>query len=74
MWYESMHRIAYVEPVAPDPDYHRRALGAAAVREGIRRCGRFGATAAYVGSTLPIYRSIGFRPVYDCTSWKRVWA
>ena len=30
-WYEMTNRIAYVEPVATDPDYRRRGLGKAAV-------------------------------------------
>ena len=52
MWYEPVHSIAYVEPVATDPDYRRMGLGRAAVMEGIRRCGALGATEAWVGSDL----------------------
>jgi predicted N-acetyltransferase YhbS len=73
MWMEPVHRVAYVEPVATDPKYRRMGLGSAAVREGIRRGGRLGATVAYVGSTLPIYRSLGFRQIYNCSLWCREW-
>jgi predicted N-acetyltransferase YhbS len=73
MWYEPVHRIAMVEPVATDPDYRRLGLGSAAVLEGIRRCGELGATVAYVGSTLPIYLSVGFRLLYRCSVWQREW-
>jgi predicted N-acetyltransferase YhbS len=71
MWYEPVHRIAYVEPVATDPDYRRMGLGRAAVLEGIRRCGEEGATVAYVGSVLPIYIALGFRQIYNCSVWQR---
>ena len=69
MFYETMNRFAYVEPVATDPDYLRMGLGKAAVLEGIRRCGALGATVAYVGNDLPIYRAIGFKKVYDSECW-----
>lgn len=69
MFYEPVNKFAYVEPVATDPAYRRRGLGKAAVLEGIRRCGRLGAEAAYVGNDLPIYRAIGFRPVFITECW-----
>lgn len=69
MFYEPTNRFAYVEPVATDPDYRRMGLGKAAVLEGIRRCGKLGATVAYVGNDLPIYRSVGFQKIYACECW-----
>ncbi len=74
MWYEPVHKIAYVEPVATDPDYRRLGLGSAAVLEGIRRCGAEGAEVAYVGSVKPFYLSMGFRQIYNCSLWQREWA
>ena len=74
MWYEATNKIAYVEPVATDPDYRRRGLGTAAVLEGIRRCGELGATVAFVGTGKPFYKSMGFREVYTDFLWnKRSW-
>jgi GNAT superfamily N-acetyltransferase len=69
MFYEPTNRFAYVEPVATDPDYRRMGLGKAAVLEGIRRCGALGATVAYVGNDLPIYRAVGFKKVYISECW-----
>ena len=74
MWYESVNRISYVEPVATDPDYRRMGLAKAAILEGIRRCGECGATVSYVGSTLPTYLSLGFRQIYNCSLWQREWS
>jgi predicted N-acetyltransferase YhbS len=74
MWYEPVHAIAYVEPVATDPDYRRMGLGRAAVLEGVRRCGQSGARVACVGSGMPFYRSLGFRQVYNRSAWQRAWA
>ena len=74
MWYEPVHAIAYVEPVATDPDYRRIGLGRAAVLDGIRRCGALGARVAYVGSAMPFYLSLGFREIYNRSFWERAWA
>jgi len=74
MWYEPANRLAYVEPVATDPDYRRRGLGRAAVLEGIRRCGELGARVACVISGLEFYLSMGFRQVYADSAWRREWS
>lgn len=71
MWYEPTNNYAMVEPVATDPDYRLRGFGKAAVVEGIRRCKELGAEVAYVGATLPIYLSIGFKQVYSLEKWSR---
>lgn len=73
MWFEPVHRVAYVEPVATDPDYRRMGLGRAAVLEGIRRCAKLGALVACVGSTMPFYQSMGFKRVYASELWAREW-
>jgi predicted N-acetyltransferase YhbS len=71
LWFEPVNKFAYVEPVCTDPDYRLRGLGKAAVLEGIRRCSQLGATVAYVGNTLPIYLSIGFKRVHTCNCWRK---
>ena len=69
LWFESVNRFGYVEPVATDPDYRRMGLGTAAVMEGVRRCGELGADVAYVGSTQLFYQSMGFREVARQNCW-----
>lgn len=71
MWHETTNRLAYVEPVATDPDYRRMGLGRAAVWEGIRRCGAEGATVAYVGSDQRFYKAIGFETLYTSVCWRK---
>jgi predicted N-acetyltransferase YhbS len=73
MWYEPVHSVAYVEPVATDPDYRRMGLGRAAVLEGVRRCGALGARVACVGTAKPFYLSFGFRQIYNRRVWQRQW-
>lgn len=68
-FYEPTNRFGYVEPVATDPRYRRLGLGKAAVLEGIRRCGLFGAQVAYVGSDQPFYQALGFKKVYNSECW-----
>lgn len=72
MFYEPIHRYAYVEPVATDPEYRRLGLGRAAVLEGIRRCALLGATTAYVGSSQAFYQSFGFRKTYIEECWCKI--
>lgn len=73
MWQDRVNRIAYVEPVCTDPDYSRLGLGAAAVLEGIRRCGLEGAETAMVGSAQPFYLSMDFTKLFDINLWTRSW-
>ncbi|MFZ5826201.1 MAG: GNAT family N-acetyltransferase [Bacillota bacterium] len=73
LWYVPANRMAYVEPVATDPDFRRLGLGKAAVLEGIRRCAKEGATVAWVGSQQPFYLAMGFEKACAVRAWvKRV--
>ena len=72
MWIDAVNRIAYVEPVATDPDYRRQGLGTAVVLEGVRRCVAEGATVAYVGSDQAFYRSMGFELAHCHRIWRKV--
>lgn len=56
MWLDRENRISYLEPV---------------VIVGIRRCTTEGARTSFVGSLLPIYRSIGFRESFVSECWQR---
>lgn len=71
MWYEKVNRVAYVEPVATDPDYRFMGLGKAAVLEGLRRCKTLGASVAFVGSGQTFYEAIGFHRVFAHYPWIR---
>ena len=73
IWYEAANRVAYVEPVATDPDYRRRGLGRAAVLEAIRRAKALGATRAIVISGQPFYRALGFDRVFAYYPWTKEW-
>ena len=65
---ESNH-VAYIEPVATDPDYRRMGLGKAAVLECVRRSSILGADVAWVGSGLEFYLAIGFKKMFDVFPW-----
>jgi predicted N-acetyltransferase YhbS len=60
MWIVPENGVAYIEPVATDPDYRRKGLGRAVVVETLRRVRSEGAATAHVGSDVPFYRSMGF--------------
>jgi predicted N-acetyltransferase YhbS len=69
VWVVPQHRLAYVEPVATDPDHRRRGAGRAVVLEALRRAGVTGADVAWVGADMPFYRALGFEPMFASTLW-----
>ncbi len=71
IWYVPENGIAYVEPVATDPDYRRMGLGAAAVVETLRRVQAEGADVAWVGSDQEFYRAIGFDKKFQRNLWAK---
>ncbi len=73
MWYEQETGVAYVEPVATDPDYRRKGLGRAAVLEATRRARDLGARRTIVNSGLAFYGAIGFRQLFTIEPWRREW-
>ncbi len=68
IWHLPGTPYAIVEPVATAPEHRRKGLARAAIHEAIRRVAAQGATEVWVGSNLPLYRSIGFRP-YGADTW-----
>jgi predicted N-acetyltransferase YhbS len=73
MWYEPVQAIAYVEPLATDPDFRRLGLGQTALAEGIQRCQDLGATEAFVGSDQAIYSAAGFTKLHESSCWLKRW-
>lgn len=71
MWFVPENNVAYVEPVATDPDHRRRGLGSAAVLESLRRVRSLGADVAWVGSDQAFYTAMGFEVVAHSTLWVR---
>jgi predicted N-acetyltransferase YhbS len=72
MWVVPANRIAYVEPVATDPDYRRMGLAKAAVLESLRRAAASGADLAWVGSDQEFYKAIGFETTFTVYPWVKV--
>ena len=72
MWVVPENRVAYVEPVATDPDYRRMGLGKAAVLESLRRAAALGAEVAWVGSDQGFYKAIGFETMFAAYPWVKV--
>lgn len=69
MWVVPDIGLAYVEPVATDPDHRRRGVGRAVVIEALRRAAAAGAEVAWVGSDQPFYTSLGFEVMFASTLW-----
>ena len=71
IWFVPENLVAYVEPVATDPDYRRMGLGKAAVLETLRRAKGLGANIAWVGSDQEFYVDMGFEVMAHSTLWYR---
>ena len=71
MWYVPQNKVAYVEPVATDPDYRQMGLGRAVVVESMRRAAALGAEIVWVGSGQEFYLSFGFKKLCSTDVWER---
>lgn len=69
MWYVPENEIAYLEPLATDPDYRRMGMGRAAVYESMRRVKALGAKKVFVGSGQEFYQRLGFEVQYTAWPW-----
>jgi N-acetylglutamate synthase-like GNAT family acetyltransferase len=72
IWVVPENRIAYVEPVATDPDYRRMGLGKAAVLECVRRAAELDIDVVWVGSGLEFYKALGFKTMFTVIPWVKV--
>ena len=70
LWHQPGSKVAYVEPVATDPDYRKRGLAKGVLYEAINRAISRGACEIYVGSSQQFYYNIGFAPHSTETWWK----
>ena len=72
IWYDPSTDYAYVEPVCVIPEYRKKDIGLALVREILNRAGTLGAKRAYVLSDNEFYRKVGFKDEYHYHFyWKR---
>lgn len=71
VWYDGVNQVAYIEPVATDPDYRRKGLAKAAVLECIRRVRKLGCKDVYVESAQAFYLGIGFQRIFGRYPWIR---
>ena len=69
IWVVPENKLAYVEPVATDPDYRRMGLGKAVVLETLRRAQADGAEVAWVGSNQEFYKAFGFKEMFKFDAW-----
>lgn len=71
IWHNRPNAYAYVEPVATVPAHRRKGLGAAVVREAIRRAGIDGAKTVFIWSNMKLYQSVGFKRIATHNCWTR---
>jgi predicted N-acetyltransferase YhbS len=71
IWLEPTTGVAYVEPVATDPEHRRLGLGRAVVTKCLRRVRELGATIAWVGSDQEFYERLGFEVTCSSELWIR---
>jgi predicted N-acetyltransferase YhbS len=69
MYYIPQNKIAYLEPLATDPDYRRMGMAKAAVYESMRRVKELGAKEVWVGSGQEFYLALGFEVKFTAYPW-----
>lgn len=69
MWHIEQHQIAYLEPLATDPDYRRMGCARAAVYESMQRVQKLGARLVWVGSGQEFYIAIGYQQMFHTYPW-----
>jgi predicted N-acetyltransferase YhbS len=72
MYYVPENKVAYLEPLATDPDYRRMGLAKAIVLESMRRVRALGAEVCWVGSGQPFYTAIGFEIKFTIFPWAKI--
>ena len=72
MFYEPNNQVAYLEPLATDPDYRRMGMARAVVLESLRRVQALGPEVCWVGSDQPFYLSLGFERQYTANVWAKL--
>jgi ribosomal protein S18 acetylase RimI-like enzyme len=78
-WFDEETGTVEFEPVGTDPAFGRRGLASAVMTEAMRRARRLGASVAHVTSPAgqkgirgtALYRSLGFRQVWELAPFKR---
>jgi predicted N-acetyltransferase YhbS len=76
-WYDETNAMGIFEPVGCHPDYQRRGLAGAVMREGLRRLYDLGARVAHVNSWredspgAALYRSLYFVTAGRIFAWKK---
>jgi predicted N-acetyltransferase YhbS len=70
-WYDSLNRMAILEPVGTHPDFRGLGLAREVVFEGIRRAAALGADKVQVGSGQRFYEQIGFEKKWVSHRWAK---
>jgi predicted N-acetyltransferase YhbS len=72
MYYIPEIKVAYLEPLATDPDFRRMGMAKAAVLESLRRVQALGAEVCWVGSGQDFYTVIGFEKKFTTYPWAKI--
>jgi GNAT superfamily N-acetyltransferase len=74
LWLDEQNKHGILEPVGVSRAFQRIGLGRAVVTEAMRRAAEAGAQKAYVGSSMPFYRAVGFQPFITSIVWEKILA
>lgn len=72
MWFDSVNKYAYLEPLATVPEYRRMGLATYAVVEGMKNTKALGAAYCY-GGVPESYCTVGFETICHRELWKKEW-
>jgi GNAT superfamily N-acetyltransferase len=74
VWLDVKNDLGYIEPVATDPEYHRKGFGHLVLKEAMYRMRKAGVSRAFVGAhdgVRPFYKAAGFVEAAVNQPWEK---
>lgn len=70
-WFDSVNKIAVIEPAGTHPNYQRQGLGRFLIEEGCLRLKKLGVKELWVCNEMDFYTSCGFKVVHQINIWNK---
>jgi predicted N-acetyltransferase YhbS len=76
MWFDTVTRAAFIEPLATADKYQQQGLARACIYASMKKCQALGAGIVFVvpdEEPYPWYKRLGFQPAAKNHGWSKRW-